>query len=906
MTARDLMQAVAPLKSSLSKVMVLAVAGLGLVLPSAIAKDAPLTAIELYDGAKGPAYVQLGDVLINGKALVRDCSPMQSAPMDKSAYSKLDKFLLAAGGVLDRGADGVLHYQVAGGRQMCVVPEGVKFEHNASFSAAQMADGIQFRGTPLAAASDGAAGSQPIEKGVKLVFVSAPDVELAEYLLAQRAGNIAGWKNYIGRYPAAAHTAEAQTVLAGLYDDAGEMALGAYRKSSSSATVSYADLKEAKAQLDLAAALRPKLDATVKLGDEIRTSLARITDKGRAELDAYNIALAGRAPGYGHLQAAKALAEAVAQVDSAFEPGSKLLADVVKAANAIESAMKSAEAAVQAQQLDDALQSVLPYRGFAAEEARIAQVIEANYKFHVDAAKQAETGQEWETAIKEYQKAQAAKDTAEVRDALTEAGKKLVIAQDQAAAKAALDKSQTFEAAKDMINAYEVLANLTEAQQVTVADDLKRLTPLYVLAASDKAKAIVKTYPTIQGIGDERQIEEAYRLLQAAYGLSDDGPAKSSYQTRMENLGDELSAWFLDRAKHYLEKPAGSFTEVGWAYLKEAESYKAANLEQVRDQTKLAEPAQAMHSKLSIRVHFVDQTSLRESTGFMHQLEDAIITGLQAPAYHTTPIRYGETTNGVEPDFQLEGNVLEHEIVETPKSVSKESKYRTGTHQEQNEAWVKANREYEDARDQVQTDQSQLTVAETNKNKKAILEINQKMSDDRKAVSVAETKRDAVPQFVTKDDIRPYQYTLKTIDIKNRIKLQFSVGRAQSGQMGAAVVVEKEEPKQYELVEDVKADDTEGVKLMETTPNTREMQTALENTVRDALIDAVRTKVLDLPREIFEEAKTREKEENLEDAGEAYLRYLCVTPAEKTTERIHAENYLREQFNFSTFPSVAP
>jgi hypothetical protein len=262
--------------------------------------------------------------------------------------------------------------------------------------------------------------------------------------------------------------------------------------------------------------------------------------------------------------------------------------------------------------------------------------------------------------------------------------------------------------------------------------------------------------------------------------------------------------------------------------------------------------------------------------------------------------------SGGEPDFQLEGNVLEHEVIETPTSVSKASSYRTGTHQETNEEWTKANRAYEDARDQMQSDQAELDAANKLNNKKKIAEFSNKVSDDRKLVSDAGTKRDSIQQNVIKDDIRTYQYTQKTIDIKNIIKLQFSISRAQSGPMGAPIVVEKEESAKYLLVQDVKAEDVEGVKLNETTPDTRGMQTALENKVRDQLKDAVAAKVVELPQAIYDEAKSREKEENMEDAGEAYMRYLGVSPADQTPERTHAEQFLRAQFNFSTFPSVAP
>ena len=863
-------------------------------------------AIELYDGSAGPAYIQLGDVLINGKAELRDCAPSGTTPIDKSAYSKFEKITLNVGAVLERGADGVLRYSNAGGPATCVAPDNVKFEHGASFSLASIADQALLKGSAIAPGTDGAVGALPLKRGVKLVFVAAPNVELAEFLLAQRTTSVEGWRRYLAKYSASPHTDQAKSALTTLYVEAGEKSLSAYQKSAATTTPSYPDLKEAKAQDDLARLVHSSLDSPVKLAAEIGQSLATLTSKGRAELDSYNGALAAHLPGYGHLQTARALAEAITGIDADFQPGSKLLSDVVQARNTIESALGSASSAMAAKQMDDALQFVLPFRGFAEEEPRIAQVIDATYTYHYELGRQAGLQQDWQTSVSEYQKASKVKDTAEAGASLKEAMQKLAIAQDNAAAKAALETSNNFEAQKDLIDAYEVLSNLPTSQRTIVSDDIARLTPGYVQAASDKSKSITKNYPIIQGIGDERQVEQAYTLLQRIYPLVDDEPTKAEYQTRMENLADELSTWFLERSKHFNDKPAGSGTEVGWAYLREAESYKAANLEQVRDQNKVAGPAHSMHSKLSIRVHFVDQTSLRESTDFMHQLEDAIITGLEAPGFHATTVRYGETVSGVEPDFQLEGNILVHEITETPTAVSKDSKYRAGTHSEPNEAWNKANRAFEDARDQLQSDESELTAAETNKNKKETLELAKSLATDHKLVSDTETKRDALPQNLTVDDIRPYQYTLKTIDIKNKIKLQFRISRAQSGQLGEAVVVEKEDPQQYQLIEDVKPDDTEGVRLKETNPDTREMQTTLENSARDELVEVVQAKVLELPSKIYEEAKAREQEEDLDDAGEAYLRYLCVTSDDKTPERAHAEQFLREQFNFLTFPSVAP
>jgi len=84
---------------------VLAGLGAGFFAPTAAAKDIPLTAIELYDGPSGAAYVQLSGVLINSKAEMKDCTPFQNGPVDKSTYGKMGRIVLAAGGMLERGSE---------------------------------------------------------------------------------------------------------------------------------------------------------------------------------------------------------------------------------------------------------------------------------------------------------------------------------------------------------------------------------------------------------------------------------------------------------------------------------------------------------------------------------------------------------------------------------------------------------------------------------------------------------------------------------------------------------------------------------------------------------------------------------------------------------------------------------
>ena len=903
---------ISPGKSSGSSVCALLLAGglVGLSLgvfsgAEAWAKEPSLSAIELFDGASGPAYVQLADVLINGKAELRNCSASESGSIEKSAYNKFSKTGLAPGAVLERGTDGVLRLQVTGGQPACVVPDNIKFEHNATFTAAAMADSADLRARAVAAGSDGSAAAQPIKKGVKLVFVAAPDVEQAEYLLAQRIGNETGWQNYLTKYPASPHTSTAKQLLAGLYIGAGEKAMSAYGKSADTGTPSYADLKNAHTQMDMAHGVLPNSEGEIKLAGEIRGSLEALTAKAQAELDAYHAALKSAGAGFVHLENAKALVDGINAVDPVFAPAKPVQSDMIQADNAYQGAVKSAETALTAKQLDDAMKAIQPYRQFAGEQPRVAKVLDSAYGAYLLQGQQLEDAKDWQNAIVSLKNAVAVKDTSEAREALKTAQRELGAVQDQTAANAALEKSKAYELQHDMIPAYEVLTSLPDSQRLIVKDDIARLAPEYITAASQRAKDIAAAYPTIQGIGDEKAVEGAYAYLLHASELSSEDADKQAYLLRMQNLGDELSAWFLDRAKHSLQKPLGSGTELGWAYLKEAESYKAANLEAVRDQMKMADPAHSMHSRLSIRVQFRDQTSQRQSEGFANQMESAIAAGLDTSGMALKVIRSGDTVReGVDPDFLIAGDVLEHHIAAPPTVESVESKYVAGVHEVPSEEWNKANRAVDSASEQLHTAQATLQGAQAKGKKKEIEEAARQVAAAQKNVDDARERLDSIAKSRTEDILRPYTYKKTTYDVLNRVVLQFRIDDQFGGQKGEAVQVTEQDRKQFVTVTEVKAEDANGVKNEGAQPELTELQTQLENKAREDLTTKVHEKIVELPHKIYDLARQKEQDGYMDDAGEAYMRYLNVAPADQTSERDHAEKFLRDQFNFQVFPGA--
>ncbi len=872
------------------KAISFALLGLPWYAPSAMAKQPPLIAIEIYDSPSGAAYVQLSDVLINGKTELRDCTPFQNAAIDKSTYNKLQKIVLAPGAVLERDEDGALRYRAASGQTLCAAPDAVKYERDAAYSLSDLADRAILTGTLLGSAS-GPEGATSFQKGVKLVFIAAPDEQLAEFLRAQRAAGMPDWLSYIAKYPNSPHIQDAKIALALLYVEAGEASLSNYDKSADAGSPFYGDLKNAKTQADNAKAFDPDLASATNLAGEIRVRLTSITERARVQLQAYQVALRSHTAGYVHLRNAKLLSDGIHGIDPTLPAGLTLQVDVTQAVSSFDRTMRIAESSVVARQMDQAIDAVAPLRQFAAEEPRVQAVIDAAYGYYLQLGKQFAAAADWENAVKQFLKAAKTKDTKEARDSLKEAQSQLAISEDKAVAAKSQEASRNYENQNDLIDAFETLDNLSAAQKALVAGDIARLQSSYIQTAVKAASDQQTAHLPIRGLGDEIGIEKAYAWLNRARELTKD----DSYATTLGTLGDDLSAYFVEQAKHYLDKPSGSGTELGWIYLEKALHYKPSN-QDAHDAELAVAPAHAMHSKISIRVQFRDQTS-PPNTGFINQLEDSIITGLEASKLQVKAVRIGETTGGVEPDFQLDGSLLEHQITETPDIESRESNYLAGTHDVTNDAWSKANRDYEAAARQLQTDQSALEGAEAKGSKRDIKELDAKIIADQKQVSTAQALADSLPKTATQDVIRPYRYTRRTIDINNSIRLQFRIGDTLSGQMSEAIVVEKQDSRQVVLLENVKPEDADGVKMSGTTPNTSEMQRALENDARNELNEQVLLKVREWPQKIYDGAKSQEQQMNVDGAGEYYLRYLGCTPDDGSGERQHAKEFLDQKFN---------
>src|SRR5271166_2551236 len=185
------------------------------------AKDISISAIVLYDAPNGAAYVQMTDVMLNGKTELRSCT--LGAKIDKSGYGRLQKVQIKGADSLERNAAGVLML-TTGAQSSCVVPSNLHLEGKNEFSLSELADQAVLQGNVVSSSANQPSEIPALKPGVRLVFVSAADTDLAEYLRAQRARSIPAWQEFLSRYASSSRAGEAKKSLAVLFEESAEAA----------------------------------------------------------------------------------------------------------------------------------------------------------------------------------------------------------------------------------------------------------------------------------------------------------------------------------------------------------------------------------------------------------------------------------------------------------------------------------------------------------------------------------------------------------------------------------------------------------------------------------------------------------------------------------------------------------
>ncbi len=866
----------------------------------ALAKDAPATVVALFDGTEGAAYVQLVGMTLNGKTEVRLCDGVSR--FDKNAYNALPRVPFAGASSLQRREDGVLTLTVDA-KALCVVPSNLKFDKKAELTPAEAAEQAVLQGTPVSSSSAPDSAIPALKPGVQLVFVTAPDAEFADFLRAQRANTGKDWQEFLARYPSSGRLADARNAMAGIHLQDAEAAFAQYQKSSSAGKPDIAILRRASIEAQAANQAFAGYAPAIKLMEAIGRELNKLLEPDRARLQAFQKALQDHGSGYLQLVAARVHVEQLLEVWPDYAPVLNLRREIAAEERKLETAIATAESLAGSARYDDALYWLRSYISFASELPRVNAVVNAAYKHHFDAGQELAARQDWEQAVAAFRKAVTIRpDSKEADAALNNAKIQLSAKHDQQEANRALLQSNDYASKNQFVEAYNVLADLPDKQRALVASQLSALTSNYVSAAPRRAQKLQEVHIPIKGRTDEDAVREAYALLDRASSLSGD-PAIT---LKRDFLSNKISAYYVDQANRYLEKPSGSGAGVGWLYLKEAERYGVTNLNNLKDQMAQYASVYQRRARVSVGIMLRDQTSRSDSHGFAEQLADAIANGLESSGASVEVVRKpSEAADALQPNFMLVGEVLDHRVVKNVSLETPPSKYRTGTHEMKNPAWLQAESDYESAQQQLAAAQHALADAQSQHKKKGIVAAaNDAVQEAQKHADELHKKVDTTDQNRVEAVVEPYHYTKRTIDLSASIELKFRLNDRSGVVIGQPIDVHKDNRKGTVVVQDVKPEDTEGITNQGVEPEEAQFLTDLEIEARRAVVKAVREQASELPADVLKEARNRSQSGDADGAAEQYIMYLNSTPETSSPERDEATKFLRDRFNLGV-PAAA-
>jgi hypothetical protein len=858
------------------------------------AKDASLTAVVLFDGPQGAAYVQITEAGLNGNIEVRSCDGVSK--LDKNTYNGLPRASLAGASSLQRGANGVLTL-TANGKSVCVVPSNLKFERSVELTPATAAEQALIRGTPVSSSPRDATIPE-FKPGVKLVFIAAPDAELADFLRAQRANSITDWEDFLTRHPSSSRRASAQDAIAGFHGMAAETAFAQYRSTSGTKTQDVAMLQQASLEARTASQSSPGYKPAARIMDDIAQELDTLARTDQTRLQAYRKALQDHTPGYSQLFAAKQHVERLLEVRPDYAPLLSLQREIAAEQRKLETTVVNAQVLVAESRYDQAVNSLGPYVAFASEVPRLDAVINAAFRYHYDNGQRLAAHQDWEKAIPEFGEAAALRpDRKDVRAAADDAAAQIEAQRNQQAVNTAILDSDEYASKNQFVEAYNVLADLPEKQRALVTSQLAALGHNYLGAAVQRAQKIQESHVPIKNPADQSAALEAYVLWDRASSLKDD-PAIT---LKRDFLSAKISAYYLDQANRYLQKASGSGAGVGWLYLKQAVRYGITNLDSLKDEMARYEPLYQKQSQLSVGIVFRDQTSRRDSHGFADQLADAITSGLDSSGMPIAVIRNSpEAEETQHPNFTLVGQVLDHRMVKNAHLDAPASKYRAGAHDKKNPAWLQIESDYESAQQKLSSAQHALADAQAqHKKKQVIADATDSVQQAQKSVDELKHKLDTTEQSRVETVVEPYHYTKKTIDLTASTDIEFQFRDRAGNLVGQPANVRKEKHTTTVVLQDVKAEDTEGITNQGVEPDGAQLLTDLEIESRNELVKAAREKAVELPAAVLQAAKALAQQGDTDGAAELYVLYLNATPRGSSPGRDEAVKFLRDQFNLA-------
>jgi hypothetical protein len=738
-----------------------------------------------------------------------------SAPLSQKQYEKLPKLSLAEVRWF-RVEGGVLRVRAHNRAELLALPRNYKRWDKAPLEPSTITRGSTFDGQLV---NSKGSFSPPVTEGWTVyVFPARPPDDAVAFALAETRDSEEGWRKFLQEFPGSIHASVARELLGTAYLGRAQQALNRYQQALEKRQRGYTALAEARHWLEQLRAVNYQTPA----GVEAEAALNRL------EGDKAN-----------RLRQARLFAE-----NDDFDAADQLLAPLLHFQD--------------------------EYPELASE---LVAIRELRARYHANEARRLLGDLRFEDALREVEAARAVQALPEL-PALEEEIKsrraaherKLEIDRTMAQVKQAMDRA-------DYGHAFDTLWPLAirYPEEKTLQESFVALRRIYSSTLLGDIAQEQELHTPIRGPADEEVLLRLHSDL-TRLGQFEPDPALAVWRDR---LSLQLAAYYQKRAEEVTATGGEGFPALAFAFFHQARHFMLDKAEMADYTSRRAHLEEQLGVGVALSVR--DLTPEAGGQYLVAELSIALGDAIQKAGFPNVQIFEAGRSSLRTPTLEFVVELLSAGVREAAEAEMVPSQYSAGLRQVPNPAWRTAKEAYdraveayEEVRARVERDRRQKKY-----NKR------QREADDA-ALARADAGRqqakkalDALPAFVEQEDIRPYEFTRRTISRSGEMRVAYRWVNALTGVREAQQIMEEREPVQGVEVTGVHPADKNGNRNQPASlPEAAVLRGRVLRKMQDKLAALAREHLKSFIERDLERAQQEAERGNSDTAAEYYLRFL--------------------------------
>jgi hypothetical protein len=561
--------------------------------------------------------------------------------------------------------------------------------------------------------------------------------------------------------------------------------------------------------------------------------------------------------------------------------------------------MRQARELMEARDFAGALEILAPLMHFRDEFSELASlhggIEQTAASYYVEQARAQLAQNRFDDAVASLDAAAQYRSLEEIPALRQEIEARRITFQQQEEIRGAMQRAQDAVGRTNYAVAFDILAPVAARypRDTRLQESFNSLRRVYRDSLLAEIVRVEKVHTPIRGAAGETALLDLYDRLQRLSRFD----TTTEVAVWRDRVGTHLADYYRKRATTLATPEREALSPLAFAYLQQAHYFilNKAELTQFTTWRKRIEE----QLKIRLALDFRDQTSEATRDYLVAELVTRVGTVIRESGFpHVEIVEVRRGTPAVTPTLEFVVQLLRARVQEETHSEAVASQYSAGTREVPNPAWREAKTVYDQAvenHEQIRTriEQARRRGGYSKKQRQAD---EQALMKAEAGLKQAKQQLDAVSAFVQEEDVRPYEFTRRTLTRTAEIRLAYRWVNTQTGVLEGQDFLEAREPSEAIEISGVHAADKNAHRNQSASlPEPDALLGQALRKIQAALGERALGYLRSFMDRDFEGAREKAGRGERESAAEDYLRFLYNTTPDDP-RRQPALRYLEQEF----------